>query len=86
MLVSDWLIFTDQKAVLQIRKVPTISQLVYVSCNPAAALKNFIDIGRPASKTLHNEPLVPIKAVAVDMFPHTRHCELIITFKRFDKL
>ncbi|XP_063916014.1 tRNA (uracil-5-)-methyltransferase homolog A [Zophobas morio] len=75
-----------QKAVLQIRKVPKISQLVYVSCNPAAALKNFIDIGRPASKTLHNEPLVPIKAVAVDMFPHTRHCELIITFKRFDKL
>ncbi|RZC38967.1 tRNA (uracil-5-)-methyltransferase -like A, partial [Asbolus verrucosus] len=75
----------QQKAVVQIRKINKISQLVYVSCNPAAALKNFVDIGRPASKTLHNEPLVPVKAVAVDMFPHTRHCELIISFKRFDK-
>ncbi|XP_044252549.1 tRNA (uracil-5-)-methyltransferase homolog A [Tribolium madens] len=76
----------QQKAVVQIRKINKIGQLVYVSCNPAAALKNFIDIGRPASKTLHNEPLVPVKAVAVDMFPHTRHCELIISFKRFDSV
>ncbi|XP_015837917.1 tRNA (uracil-5-)-methyltransferase homolog A isoform X2 [Tribolium castaneum] len=76
----------QQKAVVQIRKINKIGQLVYVSCNPAAALKNFIDIGRPASKTLHNEPLVPVRAVVVDMFPHTRHCELIISFKRFDKL
>jgi tRNA (uracil-5-)-methyltransferase len=76
----------QQKAVVQIRRINKIGQLVYVSCNPAAALKNFVDVGRPASKTLHNEPLVPVKAVAVDMFPHTRHCELIISFKRFDKL
>lgn len=32
------------------------------------------------------EALVPVKAVGVDMFPHTPHCELIIYFERFDKV
>jgi hypothetical protein len=26
---------------------------------------------------------VPIKAIAVDMFPHTVHCELILFFTRY---
>lgn len=59
---------------------------MYVSCNPNAAMKNFIDLGRPDSKTMHGDPFVPIKAVAVDMFPHTRHCELIIYFERWNKV
>ena len=29
------------------------------------------------------EPFVPIKAIAVDMFPHTAHTELILYFKRY---
>ncbi|KAJ8959061.1 hypothetical protein NQ318_022317 [Aromia moschata] len=75
-----------QKAILQLRKISKIKKLVYVSCNPSAALKNFIDLGRPESKTVHGEPFVPIKAIAVDMFPYTKHCELIICFERWDKI
>lgn len=79
-------IVLEQKAVVHLRKVQKINKLVYVACNPAAALGNFIDIGRPASKRLQNDPFVPVRAVAVDMFPHTRHYELIICFERFNKV
>lgn len=34
------------------------------------------------SKTKHGAPFVPVKAVPVDMFPQTPHCELIVYFER----
>lgn len=60
--------------------------MIYIACNPALALKNFVDLGRPESKTVHGEPLVPVKAVPVDMFPYTKHCELVVCFERWDKV
>jgi len=33
---------------------------------------------------MHGDFFVPVKAVAVDLFPHTRHCELVILFKRWN--
>ncbi|KAJ8923060.1 hypothetical protein NQ315_001609 [Exocentrus adspersus] len=74
------------KAILQIRKIRKVSKVVYIACNPAAALKNFIDLGRPESKTVHGEPFVPVRAIPVDMFPYTKHCELAICFERWDKV
>lgn len=62
-----------------------VKKLVYISCNPASAMDNFVQLGRPQSKTLFGEPLIPVKAVAVDMFPYTKHCELVIFFKRFNE-
>lgn len=73
-----------QKAILQLRKINKINRLIYISCNPNLASKNFLDLGRPMSKTLQGECFVPVKAVAVDLFPHTKHCELVICFKRWD--
>jgi len=43
----------------------------------------FVSLSRDTSKTYVGEPFVPTKAIAVDMFPHTTHCELIIYFKRY---
>lgn len=63
-----------------------LQRLIYISCNPAAALKNFVDLARPASKTMFGEPLLPTKAVAVDLFPFTEHCELVICFERADRI
>jgi hypothetical protein len=57
---------------------------VFLSCDPKAAAKNFVDLSRPASKTYHGAPLVPVRAVPVDMFPHTSHCELIVYLERVD--
>lgn len=48
------------------------------------ASKNFVDLGRRETKYLQGECFVPVKAVAVDLFPHTNHCELVILFKRWD--
>nr|XP_023017149.1 tRNA (uracil-5-)-methyltransferase homolog A isoform X2 [Leptinotarsa decemlineata] len=76
----------QKRAIFQIRKIPKINKVVYVSCNPMAALQNFVDFGRPESKKVHGVPLVPTKAVAVDMFPYTKHCELVICFERWDKI
>jgi tRNA (uracil-5-)-methyltransferase len=57
---------------------------VFLSCDPKAAAKNFVDLGRPTSKTYHGAPFVPVRAVPVDMFPHTSHCELIVYLERVD--
>ena len=29
-----------------------------------------------------SEPFRPVKAMAVDMFPHTNHCEVVVLFER----
>lgn len=71
-----------QKAIVMLRKIRKIKKLIYLSCNSEAALRNFLDLGRPVSKTLTGDPFMPIKAIPVDLFPHTKHCELIILFER----
>lgn len=74
---------SDQKAIIQLRR-SKIQKLIYLSCNPKAALKNFITFGKLPSKTLFGCPFLPVKAIPVDNFPHTNHCELILYFERFD--
>ncbi|CAL7941006.1 unnamed protein product [Xylocopa violacea] len=71
-----------QRALLTLRKATKLSRLVYISCDPRAAAKNLVDLARPISKQYVGEPLVPVKAVAVDMFPYTKHCELVLCLER----
>lgn len=71
-----------QRALLTLRKARNLSRLVYISCDPRAAARNLVDLARPPSKQYVGEPLVPVKAVAVDMFPHTKHCELVVCLER----
>ncbi|CAK9798739.1 tRNA (uracil-5-)-methyltransferase homolog A [Anthophora quadrimaculata] len=71
-----------QKALLTLRKANKLTRLVYISCDPKAAAKNLVDLARPPSKQYVGEPLVPVKAIAVDMFPHTKHCELVLCLER----
>ncbi|XP_071627491.1 tRNA (uracil-5-)-methyltransferase homolog A [Temnothorax longispinosus] len=74
-----------QKALLTLRKSKKLNRLVYISCDPRAAMRNLIDLARPSSKQYLGDPLVPVKAIAVDMFPHTKHCELILCLERLSK-
>lgn len=67
-----------------LRRKLQLKKLVFISCDPKAAFKNFVDLTRPASKTLSGDPFVPITALPVDLFPHTHHCELAIYFERLD--
>ena len=51
----------------------SIKSFVFVSCKPESVVDNF---------KILSEAFIPVKAVAVDMFPHTSHCELIVKFER----
>ncbi|KAH9377019.1 hypothetical protein HPB48_018731 [Haemaphysalis longicornis] len=66
-----------------LRGTASIKKLVYVSCNPEGAMQNFLDLARPPSNNYKGDPFVITKAVPVDMFPHTPHCELVLLMERF---
>lgn len=73
----------DNKAILLLRKMTHLKRLVYLSCNPKAALQNFLSLSMAESKTKQGAPFVPVKAIPVDMFPQTPHCELVVYFERY---
>ncbi|KAK3919611.1 tRNA (uracil-5-)-methyltransferase-like protein A [Frankliniella fusca] len=73
-----------QKAISTLRSTRRIEKLVYLSCDPKAALKNFVELGKPPSKSMRGLSMVPVKAIPVDLFPHTKLCELVIYFERID--
>ncbi|XP_015182196.1 PREDICTED: tRNA (uracil-5-)-methyltransferase homolog A isoform X2 [Polistes dominula] len=83
---SDFFSGKAEKILYPIVQRATKSRIVAVLDPPRAgiaAMKNLLDLTRPRSKLFAGKPFVPIKAVPVDMFPHTNHCELIICFERF---
>ncbi|XP_026633277.1 tRNA (uracil-5-)-methyltransferase homolog A isoform X2 [Microtus ochrogaster] len=73
------------KVILAIRRAENIKRLLYVSCNPRAAMGNFVDLCRAPSNRVKGIPFHPVKAVAVDLFPQTPHCEMLILFERMDQ-
>lgn len=70
------------KGIMQLRNTQKIKRIVYVSCSPKQAMRNFVDLAKKSSKFLKGPPFVPKVAVSVDMFPNTSHWELIILFER----
>ena len=71
-----------QKALRAIRSTLAIRRLVYISCDAKNAMKNFVDLSRPPSKTALGDPFLPVKIIPVDLFPHSRGFELVILFER----
>ncbi|XP_039360786.1 tRNA (uracil-5-)-methyltransferase homolog A isoform X5 [Mauremys reevesii] len=74
----------DSKVILAIRRAERLKKLIYVSCNPRAAMNNFVDLCRAPSNRVKGTPFRPVKAMAVDLFPQTMHCELLIFFERVE--
>ncbi|XP_046277002.1 tRNA (uracil-5-)-methyltransferase homolog A isoform X3 [Marmota monax] len=72
------------KVILAIRRAENLKRLLYVSCNPRAAMGNFVDLCRAPSNRVKGIPFRPVKAVAVDLFPQTPHCEMLILFERVE--
>ncbi|XP_072178124.1 tRNA (uracil-5-)-methyltransferase homolog B-like [Diadema setosum] len=71
------------KVIKAIRNCTAVKRLIYVSCKPdGTAFNNFVDLCRPATERLRGPAFVASKAVPVDLFPHTNHCELVIRFER----
>ncbi|XP_037679561.1 tRNA (uracil-5-)-methyltransferase homolog A isoform X2 [Choloepus didactylus] len=70
------------KVILAVRRAENLRRLLYISCNPRAAMGNFVDLCRAPSNRVKGTPFRPVKAVAVDLFPQTPHCEMLILFER----
>ncbi|XP_034026985.1 tRNA (uracil-5-)-methyltransferase homolog A [Thalassophryne amazonica] len=72
------------KVILAIRRAEHLKRLVYVACNPKAAINNFIDLCRAPSNRVHGAPFRPVRAMAVDLFPQTMHVEMLLLLERVD--
>jgi len=65
-----------------LRDCKQLSRIVYVSCNPETLAEDVVKLTTPRGD---DDPFVPVKAVAVDMFPHTVHVEMILVLERASK-
>nr|XP_040139558.1 tRNA (uracil(54)-C(5))-methyltransferase homolog isoform X3 [Ictidomys tridecemlineatus] len=77
--------FNDYQVVQAIRNCRAIRTLVFVSCKPhGETTRNIIELccAPNSAKKLLGEPFVLSRAVPVDLFPHTLHCELVLLFTR----
>nr|XP_057915262.1 tRNA (uracil-5-)-methyltransferase homolog B [Doryrhamphus excisus] len=73
------------RVIRALRNQAAVRRLVYVSCKPdGEAMRNFRELccAPDPKRKLTGEAFSPSVAVPVDMFPHTRHCELVILFER----
>lgn len=70
------------KVLKAIRQCPLIKKVVYVSCNQKSLVNDASPLIRGVSNTVTTPPFRPVKARAVDLFPHTAHCELVMLFER----
>ncbi|KAK3263439.1 hypothetical protein CYMTET_27754, partial [Cymbomonas tetramitiformis] len=68
-----------KKVLNALRRNEHLNRLVYVSCNPATLVENALKLCTPIDKI---PAFRPVKAVAVDLFPHTAHCEAVMLFER----
>ncbi|XP_057599955.1 tRNA (uracil-5-)-methyltransferase homolog A isoform X3 [Hippopotamus amphibius kiboko] len=72
------------KVILAVRRAENLKRLLYVSCSPRAAMGNFVDLCRAPSNRVKGAPFRPVRAVAVDLFPQTPHCEMLVLFERVE--
>ncbi|KAK2845329.1 hypothetical protein Q7C36_010183 [Tachysurus vachellii] len=70
------------RVILAIRKAEHLKRLVYITCNAKGAMNNFVDLCRSPSNRVHGAPFRPVRAMAVDLFPQTAHCETVLLFQR----
>ena len=70
------------KAIQSIRKNSSVTKIVYIASDPYSSVKNFLDFARPPSNTFKGEPFVPVRAIPVDLFPHTSNFCIVFLFMR----
>ncbi|XP_065055222.1 tRNA (uracil-5-)-methyltransferase homolog A-like [Rhopilema esculentum] len=74
-----------KKVILALRSCLQIRRLVFVACDAKKASTNFLDLCRPTTNRNKGDPYNLLRAVPVDLFPHTAHCESILLMERFSK-
>jgi tRNA (uracil-5-)-methyltransferase len=65
-----------------LRACSSLHHLIYVSCNPSSWVEDSEKLCRTTSKQYRGHPFRPVRAVPVDLFPYTAHCELVVHMVR----
>ena len=67
-----------------LRKETRLRRLVYVSCNPGTMAADCAVLCTPQGLDGNGAgtPFRPMRAMAVDLFPHTAHCEAVLLLER----
>ena len=65
-----------------LRSMRSITQIVYVSCNQNALIRDATDLMKRPTKKYPNTPFTPQLSLAVDLFPHTPHVEQVLFLSR----
>eukprot|EP01084_Bolivina_argentea_P067810 123427_1 len=65
-----------------LRMKKRIQKIIYVSCNSASCINDALRLCQTPSKKTVGMPFKPIKAIGVDLFPHTDHVEMIMHLER----
>ncbi|KAK0411391.1 hypothetical protein QR680_005631 [Steinernema hermaphroditum] len=71
-----------ERVIFTCREMGKLNRLIFVSCDPKAALKNIVDLCRPRSRKYEGEPFKLETIQPVDMFPQTKHFEWVVTLVR----
>uniref|UniRef100_T2M9Y8 tRNA (uracil(54)-C(5))-methyltransferase n=1 Tax=Hydra vulgaris TaxID=6087 RepID=T2M9Y8_HYDVU len=65
-----------------LRSCAAIKKIIFVSCSPKQAADNLIFLCQKQSKRRAGKPFKTKRAVPIDLFPMTPHCELIVELER----
>ncbi|CTQ86827.1 tRNA (uracil(54)-C(5))-methyltransferase [Caenorhabditis elegans] len=71
-----------EKVILACREMETMRRLIFVSCEPNAAISNIVNLCRPSSRKYTGDAFSVTRVQPVDMFPQTNHMEWIIQLDR----
>ncbi|KAJ1980504.1 hypothetical protein H4R34_002431 [Dimargaris verticillata] len=71
-----------KSVIASVRNCDKIDRIVFVACDFKLSMQNVIDLCRPTSNTYSGVPFRPVVAIPVDLFPHTKSCELVIELVR----
>eukprot|EP00668_Euglena_longa_P042927 GGOE01056839.1.p1 GENE.GGOE01056839.1~~GGOE01056839.1.p1 ORF type:complete len:675 (+),score=205.34 GGOE01056839.1:41-2026(+) len=65
-----------------LRGCTAIQRMVYVSCDQASLIRDTMQLAKPRSNQYTGPPFFPVCARAIDLFPHTDHCEVVAVWQR----
>jgi len=73
-----------RSVLVALRRENRLKRLVYVSCNVKTMAENVIELCAPqgADGNGGGVPFTPVKALALDLFPHTDHVEAVLLLER----
>ncbi|CAH0382393.1 unnamed protein product [Bemisia tabaci] len=67
---------------VQLRSTENLSRIVYITHSPSLVINDFVSLCHPPTPAHPGRPFVPVKSVAIDMFPNTPSFSLVIVFDR----